>query len=289
MSVKTTLKNKFSRTVLKAQKHSPTLLFGVGIIGVVSTAVLASRATLKMSEVLDGIDAKKSEHEMTKFETDKESDKALTKIHLQGAIDIARLYAPAVLVGALTVASLTTSHIVLNKRYAGATAAFATLDKAYREFQARVRDEFGAEKEAELRHGLVDKEIVEEGEHGPEVKVIKAAGPNGLSLYARCFDETNKNWKGHGPYNRDFIMTVQNYAGDKLRDRGHLFLNEVYDMLGMERTYEGQHVGWMKGYGDEYVSFGVFSGDQFMGERFVMGDEMSVWLDFNVSSILDKF
>lgn len=286
MSIKTKSKSTFNRSLLKVQKHSPALLFGAGIVGFVSTVVLATRATMKLSETLDDIEAKKTAHEMTTFENDKEAGKALNRIHLRGAIDVARLYAPAVIIGAVSVGALTTSHVVLNKRYAGMSAAYAAIDQVYREYRERVTNEFGAEKEAELRYGLVDKVVAVEGENGIEAKTLRVAAPqNGLSGYAKCFDETNRNWRGNEDpsYNRTFIMTVQNYATDKLRDRDHIFLNEVYDMLGMARTPAGSQVGWIKGKGDQYVSFGVFSGDQFMGERFVMGEEGSIWLDFNVA------
>ena len=80
----------------------------------------------------------------------------------------------------------------------------------------------------------------------------------------------------------------QSEANDKLRDRGHLFLNEVYDMLGMQRSKAGNIVGWLYNPddpdypGDGYVDFGIYDLYDETKRRFVNGYEKSILLDFNV-------
>jgi hypothetical protein len=141
---------------------------------------------------------------------------------------------------------------------------------------------------------MEDREIVEETDKGPKTKVIKQIGAKGASVYARFFDEYNRNWQPQGMYNQIFLSCQQNYANDMLRSRGHVFLNEVYDMLGFDRTPAGAVVGWILGDncenqgGDGYIDFGVFEGDRHSGQRFVNGFEPSILLDFNVDGEIYK-
>lgn len=294
-AISTAVTSKVGRQVLTVQKHSPAILFGTGVAGFVATVVLATRATLKLDEVLQENEKnvelanKAREIDPNKYsEEDKERDLKLNKV--QTAIKVVKLYAPAVAIGVVSVGCLTGSHVILTKRNAAVTAAYAALDKGFREYRARVVKDLGAEKDAEYRYGMVDKEIAVETDHGTDVKTVKAMpeGNGGRSIYAVCFDESSPNWSKDRGYNQMFINTQQSWATDKLRANGHLFLNEVYDMLGLPRTKAGAVVGWiMDGENsDNYVDFGVFRGDISRGTDFVNGDERSVWLDFNVDGVI---
>ena len=111
------------------------------------------------------------------------------------------------------------------------------------------------------------------------------------SPYARFFDETNPNWTKNAEYNIFYLIAQQNYANDMLKARGYLFLNEVYDMLGMPRTKAGQLVGWVykenNTDGDNYVNFGIYRTEH--NAKYLNGFENSVLLDFNVDGpIFDK-
>ena len=86
-----------------------------------------------------------------------------------------------------------------------------------------------------------------------------------------------------------YLRQQETYANDLLKSRGFIFLNDVYDMLGIPRTRAGQVVGWTydkeNPRGDNYIDFGIFK-----RKEFVNGYERSVLLDFNVDGIiLDKF
>lgn len=76
-------------------------------------------------------------------------------------------------------------------------------------------------------------------------------------LYARTFDAYNKHWSNNQQNNKMFLLIVQNYANDMLNARGHIFLNDIYDMLGFERTARGQLVGWFKREGSNPIDFGI--------------------------------
>jgi hypothetical protein len=217
-------------------------------------------------------------------DTDRQKDLAL--IYLKGSGRIFTMYAPAVGLGVLSILALTGSHVMLTKRNAAAVAAYAAIDKGFREYRQRVMAELGEEKDREFRYGTIEREIVEETDEGPIVKTIKQIGPNGKSIYARFFDEHNRRWQKDPHYNQMFLQCQQNYANDLLRARGHVLLNDVYDLLGLERSPEGCVVGWVKDDGDGYIDFGVFNGDRASGMRFVMGNERSIILDFNVDGIV---
>lgn len=111
-----------------------------------------------------------------------------------------------------------------------------------------------------------------------------------VSPYARWFNETCLGWNNIPENNLMFLRYQQNHANDMLKSRGYIFLNEVYDMLGIPRTKAGQVIGWVfdpdNPVGDNYVDFGLFDT---RNEDFVNGYINSVLLDFNVDgAILDQ-
>lgn len=279
------------RQILVTQKHSPTLLLGAGIVGIVATAVLASKATLKLEAVVDRnqllLEKAVLRHDIDPenySEEDQLRDKTIIMTRM--VVEISRLYAPALLVGAASIAALTGSHVILQRRNVALTAAYATVQSALKRYRERVVDEFGAQKDAELMYGYTEREVVEETPSGPVVKTVRQ--PDGPSMYARFFDETCLRWDKRPEYNALVVRCQQNYANDLLRTRGHVFLNEVYEMLGMPHTKEGSVVGWINNSedGDGYIDFGVFEGDSFTAMRFVTGDAPGILLDFNVDGVI---
>lgn len=117
----------------------------------------------------------------------------------------------------------------------------------------------------------------------------KDGTPN-VSDYARFFNESCANWTKNPEYNFHFLKQQEMYATSVLKSRGYLFLNDVYDMLGIPRSKAGQVVGWVydpdNTAGDNYVDFDLYSSQN---EGFVNGYEKSALLDFNVDGcILDR-
>lgn len=98
------------------------------------------------------------------------------------------------------------------------------------------------------------------------------------SMYARFYDEeSSMHWSSDPEINRLFIRTIENYLNDRLRSRGYLFLNEVYNELGLSWTKAGQVVGWLwPSDNPEGVSFGDY----------VEGEGASILLDFNVEGVI---
>lgn len=283
-------------TVLKAQKNSPALLFGAGVVGVVATTVLACRATLQVEDIL--IEAQKDlanvdeiQHNAERSDSryahrDVRKDKAY--IYLRTSRDLVGLYAPSVICGVLSIAALTKSHNLLSKRNAALTAAYAALEKSFDGYRDRVRGEVGYEREEEIYHDVLPCEI-EDPDTGKKTKKKVASGRGG-SIYARFFDRNSSSWEPVPEYNVAYLRAQQAYWNDRLQSKGHVFLNEVYDALGLERSKEGAVVGWVRGNGDSYIDFGCFSNpDAQAFLDFVTGREGGIWLDFNVDgTIFDK-
>lgn len=288
--LKNAVTSKVGRQILLTKKHSPTILFAGGIVGAVGATVLACRATLKLEEVVDeGARLEKLARTLEhKDYSPEDSQQDLVKIKVQTAFNIAKLYAPAAALGAVSVAALTGSHVVLSKRNAAVMAAYSALDKGFNEYRARVREELGEEKDQEFRHGVETVQETVEGKDGKSKTVEKRLiNPQTPSIYARFFDEGSPSWSRQPEYNQLFLNCQQNYANDLLRARGHVFLNEVYDMLGIPRSKEGAVVGWiLNGEGDNFIDFGAYDGKNERTRAFVNGQERSILLDFNVDGLI---
>lgn len=288
---------KLARQILVVKKNSPAIMFTAGAIGTVAATVLACKATLKFDQILTEAEVDKENFKNGvgrplkdgKVYTEKDLSDDLRLLRVQTAVKVAKLYAPAVGVGVVSLGLLTGSHITLTKRNTAITAAYAVLDRGFNEYRARVKDELGEEKDREFRFGSQLKEIVEEGEHGHEVKTVKRIADDPTKIYAKLFDEGNRHWSNHPNDNRNFILTVQSWMNNKLIANGHVFLNDVYDALGFERTKAGAVVGWVKNNprgSDGYISFDLEKNGDQQATNFMQGYEKSIWLDFNVDGMV---
>lgn len=280
---------KVGRTILKMKKQSPHIFFVGGVIGSVTSTVLACRATLKLPETLDHI-----QNELHKVKELKESvsqpallpgdyddmdyAKDLAHIYTMAGLTMVKLYGPTVLVGAASIGMLTGSHVQMTKRNSALMAAYAAVQKAYDDYRERVRQTIGEDHELDFYRGVTEEVSVD-----GDKKKQKVIDPSKGSPYARVFDEYTKNWTKDPEINLMFIRCQMNYANQLLQTRGHIFLNEVYDMLGLDRSTEGAVVGWVKDNGDNHVDFGLYEAHNF---EFVSGNERSVWLDFNVDGVI---
>lgn len=282
---------RVAREVLRVRKNSPVLMFSAGMVGAVTATVLACRATLKVEEVIAEAekDRAKMDEATVRFpekytEENRAEDDRYLKVKI--AVSIAKLYAPAIGVGVVSVGLLTGAHVVLSKRNAGLTAAYVALDRGFREYRARVVGELGEDKDREFLYGVTEKEIVEEGEHGHEVKTIKRNGlVKGKSIYAKLYDESNKHWSPHPWDNKTFIQVQQSWLNDKLRANGYVMLNDAYEALGLDKTSAGAVVGWVRNTrtGDGYIDFGLDDkSDAAISDFMINRDNNGVWLDFNV-------
>lgn len=294
-SITNSITRAFHKTGFQIKKHSPEILVTAGIVGGVVSAVMACKATTKLSEVLE--EPKKTIDKIHEVVNDpdykdkytvEDSKKDLTIVYAQTGLKIIKLYGPAVVLGAASIASILAGHNILRKRNTALAAAYATVDRSFREYRDRVIERFGKDLDKELKYNIKAKEVQETvvDENGNEKTVTKTVNAAQESDYARFFDEACNGWMKDAESNLAFLRLQQNHANDILRSRGHLFLNEVYDMLGIPRTKAGQIVGWIydekNPVGDNYVDFGIYDLYDERKRAFVNGYERSILLDFNV-------
>lgn len=312
---KNNVMNRIGGTINKIgfqlKKHSPEILIVAGVVGTVTSAVLACKATLKAPDILENakedIDKihERIEHGCTEAGqeyTEADSKKELATVYLKTGVEFGKLYAPAVALGTLSVASIITSNNIHRRRNVALAAAYATVDKSFKEYRGRVIDKFGEEVDRQLKYNIQTKEVTETvvDEKGKEktVKVVKnCINPDDISGYARFFEEytrdengnvvKNPNWEPNNEYNLMFIKAQQKYANNLLfaRNGKPVFLNEVYDMLGLPRSQAGQIVGWVynpeSGRGDNYIDFGIFANSASFSD-YIYGNDPAILLDFNV-------
>lgn len=285
----TSVTRAIGSTSLKLQKSSPTVLFVVGIGSVVAATVLASRATLKAAPVLEKhVDELEdinaiAHREQSPYQNPQDIIRDKSIVYVDLVVDLTKLYGPAIIVGAVGIAALTGSHHILTKRNAALTAAYAALERSYKLYRERISSEFGEENERRVHYGI-SRELAEEDQKAMKGK--KTLKPD-YSQYAKFFDEANPNWVRSAEKNLSFLHVQEKCANDILHARGHILLNDVYDMLGFPRTTAGCVVGWtMYEDGDNYVDFGIFNHHTDEVRAFVNGVEKSVLLDFNVDGVV---
>lgn len=282
-----------SKAVMKLKKHSPEILVVAGIAGMVVSAVLACKATTKVAEILDEtkgtLDTIHEGMETGAINgqeyTTEDGKKDTVVVYAQTGVKLAKLYAPAIILGTLSITSILTSNNILRKRNVALGAAYAAIDKSFKEYRGRVIERFGEQVDTELKYGIKAKkfeEIEVDPETGKEKKVKKTvmvADPNLQSDYAVYFDSKSRNYETNPDYNRMFLKAQQAFANDKLQTRGRLFLNEVLDDLDLPRTPAGQIVGWTKDGPDGYVNFRIIEVER---ETEDGRHEPALLLDFNV-------
>ena len=290
-----------SSTQYQVKKHSPEILMVAGIAGTIVGTVLACKATTKVSEIIEEKNKNVEDvhtclEDNTKDYTEEDSKKDLTIIYAQTGVKLFKLYAPAIGVMALSFASIIAGHKILKKRNVAIAAAYAVIDKSFKQYRKNVIEEFGEGVDQQMRFGLKSKEIKKKDKDGKTVKETEYyIDPEGnpldnISEYARFFDAASENFAKDPEYNMMFLRRQQDYANEMLKARGHLFLNEVYDLLDIPRSKAGQVVGWVydkngNTKGDNYVDFGLYRNDQGT-RRFVNGLEYNILLDFNVDGVI---
>jgi len=298
-----------SMGALKLKKAAPTIMVVGGVVGIVGSGVLACKATLQVEDIVD--DAKESlddiHYALANYDGERYSEEDAKKdtaiVYGRAAMQLLRVYGPSIVMGAASIGLILTSHHVMKQRNLALMSAYETIKTGFDEYRKRVRESLGEDKDREFRYGLKTDELVYEednpGQRGRKKKIreeIKTFDPNEVSIYARFFDEGSTEWENNPEYNLMKVKQVQAWANDYLHANGYLFLNDVYDELGIPRTSEGQLVGWLVGHGgDDYVDFGIYTNafkndpDGEVKRDFVNGRESCILLDFNVDGPIFRY
>ena len=255
------------------KKHSPEIFIAVGVVGTVASAVMACKATTKLNDILeeskeqiDAIHEAPQKEELKDRYDEDMMRKDLALVYFQTGVKVAKLYAPAVILGTLSITGIVASNNILRKRNVALAAAYATVDKGFKEYRERVVERYGEQVDYELTHNIKTKEITEtvvdeKGKEKQVKKTVEVADPNVTNDYIKYFTRSNPYWDDTPDYVELFLRSQQNYANDRLKVDKVLTLNDVYDSLGFQKTKAGMVVGWVfdenNEDGDNFIEFNV--------------------------------
>lgn len=307
----TALHKSICNSKLALKRHSPEILVIGGTIGVIASAILACRATLKAKDILDNtkdtldvihdVSEKIKSGELKEEYSDKDRQKDITVTYLSMGLSLAKLYSPAIILGGLSLTSILTSHNILRKRNAVLMTAYTAVDSGFKEYRKRVVDRFGEEIDKELKYGIkaqtfsetIKNEDGRETESKSTVKVIEPQ--SNIGLYSRYFDESSRCWTKSAEYNLTYLRAQEAYFNQKLISDGYVFLNDILNALDLPCSRVGQCVGWIYDpenpdhSGDNYIDFGIYNVNIPNTPDFLNGYTASVLLTFNVDGpIIDK-
>lgn len=312
------------RPGLLVRKHAPEIFLGLGVATIIGGTVLTCKSTLKLETTLDEIktdidDVKNGPKELrseegvdvvdpdsgevvsnTKEMATYEADNMdLARVYLRSVGRIVRLYAPGVVLISSGVGMVCGSHHILHRRNAALMATYEMLSQSFSDYRSRVVEKLGEEDE---RHIYLNEqpEVVEVEVEDPKtgkikkkketVDIIKSDDARDISIYARYFDDSCTEWDKSPEYNLTYLKQQQAWFNNLLQQRGHVFLNEVYDALGIKRSQAGQMVGWIYDEDnpntDSYIDFGIYNVNYTPSRDFVNGYNNAILLDFNVDGVI---
>lgn len=293
MGFLSSMSRAFNTVKFGAINHSPELLMGVGTISMglsifsaIGNAMKFDAQLKKHNERLEKLDAIQiAQNEGTATEEMQAIN--VKQARMSTYIDTAKCaivtFAPTIGFAAISICSFFGAAGIMKGRYATLASAFAGLASKEKFLESRIVEEYGEDKLRELKmekasnviNAHVDEETGEVIEERKEPPVVH-------SMFSKWFDEGNEHWTKSAENNRYFLDQKEQWANRMLETRGYLFLNEVYEMLGMEKTQAGAIFGWLDK-GEQYqVNFGIFNADYAPKRDFVNGTERSILLEFNV-------
>ena len=266
-----------SKIMFKVSENSPELLIVAGAITGIAACVLACRSTLRVEAVLEehnenmkvidetfetlkGKEEESVEGEKIYSLADKRHDTVVT--YSKTAWKMLRLYAPSVVLGAISLACFIGSHNIQARRIAGLTTAYSALDEAFKAYRGRVVEEEGEEKDKHYRFGTKAEKIqvpasFEDGETQLVDKEYESVGNDILAKSIVFSEETCDDYTGIDYNDQKYLNDKQNLLSFELRRKGHLLLNEALDILNIKVPLEvklsNSRLGWVLKTGEEKV------------------------------------
>lgn len=298
-----TISTTSNKVAFQLRKHSPDILVTAGVVGVVASAIMACVATLKLKPVIE-------EHKETlsdirsidtnEYYSEQAKNKDIARSYLKTGWKLTKLYGPSVALGTASIVSILGSHKILTDRNVATAAAYAALNGALRGYRDRVAKSIGEEAEKKIWFEDMETQSVEPCKEdvdssGGKKKKFSGKKRKNIHPYSRIFDAGNDGWDPNPEMTLYYLKAAETQCQNLLEARGHLFLNEVYDLLGFNRTVEGQRIGWLYAPNEtkdyfSHVDFGIYDIHDREKRMFVNGDEQVIVLEFNVDGpILDKF
>ena len=291
-----------AKFIFQLKKHAPTIAVVGGALGTAAAGVWAVEKSVdEAPEVLAEVSAT-----IEGVKKQELGNRALAKAYVMGGLKVAKVYVGPMIVEIASVGGILWGYRIINGRFVAMTATAAALERAnnvekanFARYRKALADKLGENFDDGIEYDLdipmnvehryfeyEDKETGEVTKEKAQMEFSTGVG-DVISPYAVIFDETSSEWSTDPEYNKMTLLRIQQTCNDRLHSRGYLFLNEVYDELGLPSTRAGQLVGWIDGMGDSYVDFGMYD-VQYVPNRseFINNLEPSIILDFNVDGII---
>lgn len=275
---------------LGAKRNAPELLLGGALITGTATVVLASRATLKAKDIKANLDEEKMLLECNFNDgsiTDVDIKGEVRRLYTRYALALVKEYAIPVGLYAATVGMIFSSYKIQKNRQVALSAALAACTTAYNKLVNKLQKGAAVGLTAkEVLDGIEGEEVVDPDTG--EVSIKKYQGDPVKGIYEFRFDRYSPVWEKDKFQNESTLRSEENWANDKLRFRGYVFLNEVLDRLGLPIQPEGQLVGWVYNKdGSGFIDFGIVDCEELEDVRY---DANAFDLKLNVQgNILTKF
>lgn len=207
---------------IAALKHQPEILTGIGIAGMITTTVMAVKATPKALDLMAEV---KSNHE---GENDR---KAFAK---DVVTKVAPVYIPATLIGGMSIACLIGANSVHLRRNAALATAYHISESALKEYQEKVVETIGPKKEETIRSAIAKDKIDKDPVGDREVIIVG----NGDTL---CYDTISGRY-----FKSDIekLKRAENELNRQMRNDDYVSLNDFYDAIGLSFTKMGNDLGW---------------------------------------------
>lgn len=251
--------NKFDKFVrgikVSLSKHSPEILTGIGIAGMITTTVLAVRATPKALQL---IEQKKEEINNQKIDDELNNGGDLRNYHETKKLSFAdtfkatwKCYIPAAVTATASVACLIGASSVHVKRNAVLATAYQLSETALTEYREKVIETIGEKKEETIRE-KVNKERLEKNPVSKNEVIITEKG-NTL-----CYDHMSGRYFKS---DMDKINKAVNELNKQLLHDYYVSLNDLYSELGLDSISLGDKLGWNSDMGLIVVDFGSHVAD----------------------------
>lgn len=212
--------SKFS---MGLRRFSPTILTGLGVIGVVGTAVLSVRATPKALQL---IKARKDE-----LETDRLTPKELM-------VTTWKCYIPSALVGASTIACIIGIGVLDKRNQAALTSAYAMVNESYKQYRQAAKKVYGEDADSKIHAEMAKDAMITDGCWGYQTYNMDMDAESERIL---CYDMFSKKY-----FNTTMaaVINAQYHINRNLQLRGYCTLNEYYEFLGISGVDLGDEMGW---------------------------------------------
>ena len=207
-------------------KHSPEILTGLGITGMLSTAILVGKATPKAIELVN------RELDKREDESNGEKIKPLTKVELVKTCW--KCYIPAAVTFAMSGACIIGASRVHIKRNAALATAYTLSETAMKEYHEKVLETIGEKKEQEVQDNIA-KDHIEKNPVTTKEVIITGTGST------LCYDMHS------GRYFESDIETLRKIENDlnyRMRDEMYISLNDFYYEVGLSSVEAGENLGW---------------------------------------------